>query len=481
MRIPWKAGAVMALSLALASCDQPKQASRGGLPPQRRATPVELGSFTVTVDPSQAAVGPQFLEMPIQKDGLSGLNSPFTIELFSPLPATVVTNSPNCGGLTTYEASVRIKSYFQEELSNVYVEFTDIHGGASTVCNKLATAPDINQSLNPTPGILDYTNGNDPAAFNQSHIGAYGTVRTVNAQAKIGSNPSSASYPLPNSDKVWAFPIDAGQSPFTYTAHVVADIRPVPAALESPFVDAGGALYVFSYDPADPGVYGTDPGIAQQVNIQLYTDPGMTTTAGAQLSTTVDRTLSNAAMPGTGFAQTGSNTTGRAGSTLYVKLQNQWTSGTTPLYGVLTPEPAGNTVLVTRATTVNTGILGIANITFPMSTDPKAAGAEIDVRDGVAAGGNRITSCAANPNPLTLPARASGTYQWDFGGGMVIPALPTVFPRTDPGLGGAWTLSNNTFTSGHFYCYRVRNLFVGLNTGGVYPGAWSTWGSFKGP
>ena len=135
-------------------------------------------------------------------------------------------------------------------------------------------------------------------------------------------------------------------------------------------------------------------------------------------------------------------------------------------------------MLVTRATTANTGLPGVANTTFPMSTDTHAAGAEIEVRDGTAPAGTRITSCTGSPNPLTLPQRATGNYQWDFGGGSVIPSLPTVFPRTDPGLGGVWTLSNNTFVSNHIYCYRVRNLFVGVATGGTYPGAWSTWGSF---
>ena len=190
---PRKSGATLALLLAFTACEAPPKAiGQGRLPAQRRSAQVALGSFTATVDPSAPAGTAQLLELPIQRDGLSGLNSPFTIEVYSPLPARLVTASPNCGGLDTFEGAVRIKNYFQEQLSNVYVEFTDIHGGASTVCNKMAIAPDINSTLNVTPGILDYTNGGDPSAFDVSHLGVYNTDRTANGAGKIVPNGDSS-------------------------------------------------------------------------------------------------------------------------------------------------------------------------------------------------------------------------------------------------------------------------------------------------
>ena len=483
MRTKWMAG--LATSLALVACgtstSPPKQ---GGLPPARRA-PVVLGQVSGTVDPSGAA-GPQLIELPIIRDGLAGLNPPDTIEVYSPGLASVhLAGASSCTGLDTWEAPVRVKNYFQEELSNVYVEFTSITGGSSRVCTGLSRPPDANPGLSTAFGVVDYTNGGNPATIGLHAIGAYATDRNVSG-GTIAPNGDSSATPG-TGDAVWAFAINSSRSPFTYVAHVVGDIRPVPASLESPYVDTPAVvqtgntvsqLLVFTYDPVDPLNYGTSPGIATAANVQIFSNAGLSTLVGSTTTTAINPPT-DPTLPAVGAANAQTITSGRAGTTLYVKLQNTWLSGLgSTLLGVNQGDAAFPSFLVTNVATTNSGARTTTNRALQMVTDTHAYGAEVNVYDG----GTRLTGCNSNPTPTVAIAHA--TYIWNFGSGNVT-TPPTSFPiNTDPGLGGTYTWtwdSGSALISNRLYCYRVHNVFAGNNTGGNYPGAWSTWGSLRGP
>ena len=449
--------AIAGLLLAACGASPDREAA-----PVRRAarvrTPAPLGELTGTIAPAQPGVagGPLLYTVQLTpvKDGLL-TNPANTIEVYS----TQSLQNANAGSpcsVASIWAPVVITNFLQEGLSNLQVEMTRITPSANRLCTPLPANAD--PALDPTYGIIDY------GATPTSPVGNYAAVRagTPTAMPANGSTaPVAWAFTRPNAD------------PFTWTARVVANLRPYPAAVESPYVDYATAgtpnplLTVISDDQVVADSV-SPPSIVTGVHIWSFLDSGMASGAGDVDAVAIVST-NDPILWGLGTRGTAAATAANLGKTIYLQMQNEWldTNGTT-VYGQKIPPGGdpGRTFKVTSPATVpalmpgvGSNVSGSKKAAFTPSAEALAmnAGADIEIY---------ARYLVRAPSTYATCTTKQGALLYT---GTQIP-LPGPFDLT--------TVPAGTLTAGTKYCYRVRNGYFTSLLANYYTGTWSGFSDF---
>jgi hypothetical protein len=438
MKTGWLPGLALAL-IACGTATRTEPSGQGRAVGARQSVVVgELeGQVIQASNPSASSPGPLLFTVQLNpvKDGQTGSNPPNTIEVFSDVPLAAGTT---CSPTNDVETSVTIANYLQEELRSLQVGMVDVTPTANKICTPLPANAD--PALITTWGVIDYS------ANNSIRVGAYDALRAP-LQGGITTNGLRA--------VTWAF-TNPNNGPFSWRARMVADLRPKPAFVGSPYVDAltpgtpSPAILVISDDPKALDNYSFPNPIVNSVTFSTFFDSGMATSAGDSGATAaIDQT--NATYWGTGPGFTNATTTPNIGRTIYVQMQNVWldsASGTVTGQVIPPGSDASKTFLVTNPATVPaTGTNGSSG-TVRFTLDSHAAGAEIEIFNS-----GRGGSCAS---PIT---RVSGPTV----------LVPATSPAPVPGYAG---LAAGT------YCYRIRNDFFAPYLNLNYPGSWSGYSDF---
>jgi hypothetical protein len=428
----------IALAALLAACGRPAPAARPGR--IAGGDRVQVGDFVGQITPAgggaTASIGPNLATVQLNPvaDGATGSNPSNTIEVFS--EANLAAGGA-CGATAALQAAVDIVSYLPETLKNVQVGFEYINPTENKVCTALPAKPDA--SLNKNFGIIDYSAGGGVT------IGTYSTHRAATTAPNA-----------PTGVATWAFTHPSNQF-FVWRAKVVADLRPYPALIASPYVDAATAdtpLPVMVVQSDDQVAEGTlnPPSIVSSVTYSTYFDSATTQSAGdVNTSVAIDRT--DPLLWGTGNAVVGAaQNVANAGRTIYVRMQNNWpdSQGFTVSGQVISPTLglSKSFVITSPATVPLAGSLG-TTLSLPYTKAATANGVQLEVYRA----GGRGGSCTS-----------VGTL-------MIGPVDVTANP---------YVIANGTLTTGN-YCYHVANRFYSPSLGSNYYGSLSGYTNFSAP